>query len=86
MCCHGLHNITNQPSPSRLKQAREKSGCSTRLGPMCDVTAKGASERIADFSIFNIAPGKNYIQLFQLRLSTSKVEKSNTSAKGCWEP
>jgi hypothetical protein len=26
------------------------------------------------------------IQLFQLRLSTSKAEKSNTSAKGCWEP
>jgi hypothetical protein len=25
------------------------------------------------------------IQLFQLRLSTSKAEKSNTSAKGCWE-
>ena len=25
------------------------------------------------------------IQLFQLRLSTSEVEKSNTSAKGCWE-
>jgi hypothetical protein len=27
-----------------------------------------------------------YIHLFQLRLSTSKAEKSNTSAKGCWEP
>jgi hypothetical protein len=26
------------------------------------------------------------IQLFQLRLSPSKEEKSNTSAKGCWEP
>ena len=26
-----------------------------------------------------------YIQLFQLRLSTSEAEKSNTSAKGCWE-
>jgi hypothetical protein len=27
------------------------------------------------------------VQLFQLRLSTSKAEKSNTSAtKGCWEP
>jgi hypothetical protein len=26
------------------------------------------------------------IQLFQLRLSTSKAEKSNTSAKGWWEP
>jgi hypothetical protein len=26
-----------------------------------------------------------YIQLFQLRLSTRKAEKSNTSAKGCWE-
>ena len=25
------------------------------------------------------------IQLFQLRLSPSKAEKSNTSAKGCWE-
>ena len=25
------------------------------------------------------------IQLFQLRLPTSKAEKSNTSAKGCWE-
>jgi hypothetical protein len=24
-------------------------------------------------------------QLFQLRLSTRKAEKSNTSAKGCWE-
>ena len=28
---------------------------------------------------------KSCIQLFQLRLSTSKAEKSNTSAKGCWE-
>jgi ABC-type Fe3+ transport system permease subunit len=28
---------------------------------------------------------KPCIQLFQLRLSTSKAEKSNTSAKGCWE-
>jgi hypothetical protein len=27
----------------------------------------------------------NHLQLFQLRLSTSKAEKSNTSAKGCWE-
>jgi hypothetical protein len=27
----------------------------------------------------------NSIQLFQLRLSTSKAEKSNTSTKGCWE-
>jgi hypothetical protein len=26
-----------------------------------------------------------HIQLFQLRLSPSKAEKSNTSAKGCWE-
>ena len=26
-----------------------------------------------------------YIQLFQLRFSPSKAEKSNTSAKGCWE-
>ena len=26
-----------------------------------------------------------HIQLFQLRLSTSEAEKSNTSAKGCWE-
>ena len=26
-----------------------------------------------------------FIQLFQLRLSTSKAEKSNTSAKGCRE-
>jgi hypothetical protein len=26
-----------------------------------------------------------YIQLFQLRLSPSKAEKSNTSTKGCWE-
>jgi hypothetical protein len=25
------------------------------------------------------------IQLFQLRLSLSKAEKSNTSAKDCWE-
>jgi hypothetical protein len=29
--------------------------------------------------------GNAYIQLFQLRLSPSKAEKSNTSAKGCWE-
>ena len=28
---------------------------------------------------------ESHIQLFQLRLSTSKAEKSNTSAKGCWE-
>ena len=41
--------------PVVLKQAREKRGCSTRLGPRCDVTAKGASERLADFSIFNMA-------------------------------
>jgi urate oxidase len=27
-----------------------------------------------------------HIQLFQLRLSTRKAEKSNTSAKNCWEP
>ena len=26
-----------------------------RLGPRCDVTAEGASERLADFSIFNTA-------------------------------
>jgi hypothetical protein len=26
------------------------------------------------------------MQLLQLRSSTSKAEKSNTSAKGCWEP
>ena len=26
-----------------------------RLGPRCDVTAEGASERLADFSIFNMA-------------------------------
>ena len=26
-----------------------------RLGPKCDVTAEGASERLADFSIFNMA-------------------------------
>jgi lipopolysaccharide assembly outer membrane protein LptD (OstA) len=25
------------------------------------------------------------IQLFQLRLYTSEAEKSNTSAKGCWD-
>jgi hypothetical protein len=25
------------------------------------------------------------VQLFQIRLSASKAEKSNTSAKGCWE-
>ena len=42
--------------PVVLKYAREKKrGCSTRLGPRCDVTAKGASERLADFSIFNMA-------------------------------
>jgi hypothetical protein len=45
-----------QPSPSRSEvRARKKRGCSTRLGPRSDVTAKGASERLADFSIFNMA-------------------------------
>ena len=28
---------------------------------------------------------EHHIQLFQLRLSTSKAEKSNTNAKKCWE-
>jgi hypothetical protein len=41
-----------QPSPSRSEaSARKKHG----LGPRCDVTAEGASERLADFSIFNMA-------------------------------
>ena len=32
-----------QPSPSRSEaRARKKRGCSTRLGPRCDVNAKGA--------------------------------------------
>jgi hypothetical protein len=50
--------------PVVLKQAREKTRMysSTRLGPRCDVTAKGASERLADFSIFNMA-GNLYIQV-----------------------
>ena len=46
--------------PVVLKQAREK--CSTRLGPRCDVTAQCASERLADFSIFNKAENL-YIQV-----------------------
>jgi hypothetical protein len=50
------HYHVLQPSPSRSEaSARKKRGCSTRLGPRCDVTAKGASERLADFSIFNMA-------------------------------
>ena len=49
-------NVSTQPSPSRSEaSARKKSGCSTRLGPRCDVTAKGAPERLADFNIFNMA-------------------------------
>ena len=38
-------DMERQPSPSRSEaSARKKRGCSTRLGPRCDVTAKGASE------------------------------------------
>jgi hypothetical protein len=60
-----LQNIIKYTSlvPVVLKQAREKKrGCSTRLGPRCDVTAKGALERLADFSIFNMAENL-YIQI-----------------------
>jgi hypothetical protein len=44
-----------QPSPSRSgwSKREKKRGCSTRLGPRCDVTAKGASERL-EISIFLI--------------------------------
>ena len=38
-------------------------------------------ERVDELWVFR----KGHIQLFQLRLSPSKVEMSNTSAKGCWE-
>ena len=53
--------------PVVLKQAREKTWMysSTRLGHRCDVTAKGASERLADFSIFNMAENL-YIQIINL--------------------
>jgi hypothetical protein len=65
--CYQLCFLTeiriSQPSPSRSEaSARKKRGCSTRLGPRCDVTAKGASERLADFSIFNMAENL-YIQI-----------------------
>jgi hypothetical protein len=42
--------------PVALKQAQEKTWIHprTRLGSRCDVTAQGASERLADFSIFNM--------------------------------
>ena len=52
-------NTKNEYKPSLvpvvLSKREKKRGCSTRLGPRCDVTAKGASERLADFSIFNMA-------------------------------
>jgi hypothetical protein len=52
-----------QPSPSRSEaSARKIRGCSTRLGLRCDVTAKGASERLADFGIFSMAENL-YIQI-----------------------
>ena len=36
--------------------AEKKQGyISIRLAPRCDVTAEGAPERLADFSIFNMA-------------------------------
>jgi hypothetical protein len=34
----------------------------------------------------SVALPKYRYTVFQLRLSTSKAEKSNTGAKGCWEP
>ena len=37
-------------------------------------------EQLQKMELYNLC-----IQLFQLRLSTSKAEKSNTSVKGCWE-
>jgi hypothetical protein len=48
------------PVPVVLKQAREKKRNETET--RCDVTAKGASERLADFSIFNMAENL-YIQI-----------------------
>jgi hypothetical protein len=46
-----------QPSPSRSEASTRKNVDVVRdcMGPGCDVTAKGASERLADFSIFNMA-------------------------------
>jgi hypothetical protein len=56
--------VLDQPSPKRSEASARKKvdACSTRLGPRCDVTAKGASERLADFSIFNMAENL-YIQI-----------------------
>jgi hypothetical protein len=49
--------------PVVLKQAREKMLMWYETGTSrCDVTAKGASERLADFSIFNMAENL-YIQI-----------------------
>jgi hypothetical protein len=54
-CFNHVRHTRSSLVPVVLKQAREKRGCSARLGPRCDVTAKGASERLADFNIFNMA-------------------------------
>jgi hypothetical protein len=62
LLCKIINRVLSSLVPVVLKQAREKSGCSTRLGPRCDVTTKGDPERLADFSIFNMAENL-YIQI-----------------------
>ena len=53
-----IYKVDTQPSPSRSEASARKN---VDVGPRCDVTAKGASERLADFSIFNMAENV-YIQ------------------------
>jgi hypothetical protein len=57
----------DQPSPSRSEASARKNVDVVRdwdLGvtTVCDVTAKGALERLADFGIFNMAENL-YIQI-----------------------
>jgi hypothetical protein len=56
--------VITQPSPSRSEASARKNVDVVRacMGPRCDVTAKGALERLADFSIFNMAENL-YIQI-----------------------
>jgi hypothetical protein len=54
-----IYKVDTQPSPSRSEASARKN---VDVGPRCDVTAKGASEHLADFSTFNMA-GNLYIQI-----------------------
>ena len=59
-----------------------KRGC---VAGMQNMLSKPWAATVLGLVSVNDGPFGIAIQLFQLRLSTSKAEKSNTSAKGCWE-